>query len=51
MEHIIVKELPDGYVNLTAEKGYKLFSIQLQRVVSEAVVKPDQIKNFKAIKE
>lgn len=49
MEHIIITELHDGYVKLQAEYPYKLFSIPLQRVVSEAVVLKEKISQFKAI--
>jgi len=49
MEHIIVKELSGGYVKLTAADGYRLFSKSLRRVISEAVVKAEDIGNFTAI--
>ena len=48
--HIIVKALENGYVLLKAKKGYKLYSIALERVVAEAIVKTEQIKDFKAVK-
>lgn len=51
MEHIIIKELANGFVQLTAAKGYKLFSIRLNRTVSEAVVLPEDVKDFKAVKK
>ena len=50
MENIIVKDLSSGFVNLKAKKGYSLFSIRINRVVSEAVVKAEEAKNFVAIK-
>lgn len=49
MEHIFITKLHDGYVKLQAEHPYKLFSITLQRVVSEAVVLEEKIGQFKAI--
>ena len=51
MELIIVKELGNGYVNLTAEKDYELFSLLLNQVVSEAVIKQEKINQFTAIKK
>lgn len=49
MEHINVTQLADGYVRLRPEAGYKLFSVSLNRTVSEAVVKEESMYNFKAI--
>jgi len=49
MEHIIVTQLPDGFLRLVAEAGYKLFSLALRRVVSEAVVDGDHANKFTAI--
>lgn len=49
MEHIIVKELEGGYVRLKAERGYRLFSLALDRFVSEAVVKEKDTTLFKAV--
>lgn len=49
MEHIMVTPLPDGFDRLTAADGYKLYSLALRRVVSEAVVEPAHIVKFTAI--
>ena len=49
MEHINVTQLADGYVRLRPEAGYKIFSVSLNRTVSEAVVKEAQSDSFKAI--
>lgn len=46
MEHIIIEYLSDGYVRLTPEEGYQLFSLALQRFVSEAVVEEKQMNQF-----
>ena len=46
--HIIVKALENGYVQLKAKKGYTLYSVLLSRAVSEAVVKAEQMKDFEA---
>lgn len=48
-EHLIIKEQPNGYVRITAEPGYSLYSIALSHKVSEAVVLPSQVNDFKAI--
>ena len=50
MENIIITELSDGYVELKAKEGYQLVAENLERVVSEAVVKLEQINQFKAVK-
>lgn len=46
--HIIVTDLYNGYVHLVAENSYQLVLTLLNRVVSEAVVKPERVKDFKA---
>ena len=46
MDNITIKNLPNGYVELKANAGYSLFSLDLERVVSEAVVKTEGIKDF-----
>ena len=51
MEHIKVTKLADGYVRLTAKRGYKLYSIRLDRTISEAVIKENDCKDFKAVKK
>lgn len=48
MEHIIVTHLDDDYVLLTPEKGYALVNIITSRKYSEAEVKEEEMKNFKA---
>lgn len=49
MEHIIVTDLGNSFFRLRAEEGYRLWAKILNRFVSEAVVKEDKFKNFKAI--
>lgn len=49
MEHIIVKELENGYKLLKAEEGYRLYNTITQRFYSEAVVQ--ETKGYVAIKE
>ena len=51
MEHIKITKLDDGYVRLAPKRGWKLYSVRLDRVVSEAVVKEENIKDFKAVKK
>lgn len=51
MEHIKITKLADGYVRLAPKRGWRLYSVRLDRVVSEAVVKEENIKDFKAIKK
>lgn len=48
-ENIIYKDLENGYFQLKAKKGFILYSIRLNRAVSEAVVKEEEFKNFKAV--
>ena len=49
MNPIIIIDLGNGYIQLKAERGYKLYSLRLGREVSEAIVKPEQEKEFKAV--
>lgn len=49
MEHLIINELGDGYVHITAEEGFKVYSLRLSRSVREAVVKAEQIHEFIAV--
>lgn len=49
MEHIITQDLGNGYVRLTAAKGYRLLAVKINQVVSEAVVRPTEAGKFKAI--
>ena len=49
MEHIIIKQMSDGYVQLRAAEGYRLFSKSLGAIVSEAVVKENKVNQFEAI--
>lgn len=51
MEHIKITKLADGYVRLTAKRGWKLYAIRLDRIVSEAVIKESDCKDFKAVKK
>ena len=46
MEHINNTTLPNGYVRLTAKDGYRLINKITWMAVSEAVVKPNEVKNF-----
>lgn len=46
--NIIVKQFNDEFVIVRAKKGYILYSVRLGRAVSEAVVKPEQVKYFEA---
>ena len=48
-EHLIITPTSGDYVRIVAEQGYKLFSMALNRFVSEAVVLPKQVKQFKAV--
>lgn len=48
MEHIIITQLDDDFVRLTAEQGYSLYSKNLRRTVSEAVVAAEKIRDFEA---
>lgn len=48
MEHIIIKDLNNGYFRLRPEKGYKLFSLDMNGYVSEAVVKEEKFNRFRA---
>lgn len=48
MENINIKDIGNGYVRLTAKKGYNLYSVRLARAVSEAVVKREQVREFEA---
>ena len=49
MKNIIVTDLHNGFFDLRAEEGYQLVSLLVERVVSEAVVKQSQFKDFKAV--
>lgn len=48
-KNIIYTDLGNGYFNLKPKKGYALFSVRLNRAVSEAVVKKEQFNEFMAI--
>ena len=39
----------NGFFRLKAERGWRLFAINLNRCVSSATVKEENFKNFKAI--
>lgn len=41
--------MSDGFVRITAEEGYRLYSIRDDRFFSEAVVKEEQVSAFKAV--
>ena len=45
-ENIIVTDLGNGYVRLVASPGYELVIKRNNQVVSEAVVKPENVKDF-----
>lgn len=49
MEHIIINDLGNGFFRLKAERGFRLYALNLGRVTSEAVVNEKNLKNFKAI--
>ena len=49
MEHIIVTDLGNGFFRLKAERGWRLFAINLNRCVSSATVKEENLNNFRAI--
>lgn len=49
-KNIIIKELEDGFFLLRPKKGYKLFSRGLQWGISEAEVREESIKDFRAIR-
>lgn len=50
MEHVKISPYKDGFFSLRAENGYRLFDTASQRFFSEAVVKPNEVKNFKSVK-
>jgi len=51
MEHLIIVDMPDmmGYVRITAEQGYAVWSKVLRQVVAEAIVERSKKSQFKAI--
>lgn len=49
MENIRVTDLGNGFFRLVAEEGFRLYALNLGRFVSEAVVKEESFKNFKAV--
>ena len=50
MEHVIITEMGDDFLQLTPEAGYKLYNEAVQRYYSEAVVKKDAVDRFAAVK-
>lgn len=50
MEHINVKNLGNGMVRLTPDNGYMLMDDRTKKLYSEAVVKEDDVKHFRAVK-
>ena len=48
-KNIIIKDLGNGFFLLRPKKNYSLFSVRLNRAVSEAVVREKEINNFQAI--
>ena len=42
MEHIIIEQLTNKLVRLTAEEGYQLFNRQNGTVYTEAIIKASQ---------
>ena len=51
MENIIIKDLQNGYYRLKPAKGYRLLNTALNAFVSEAVVKEENFRNFKAVEK
>lgn len=49
MEHIIVKQRADGYVQLIPAQGYLLYNNDNGRTFSEAIVKPENAARFSAV--
>lgn len=49
MEHVIIAQLPNGYVKLVPEQGYILYNTATSTTYSEAVVSEESTHNFKAI--
>lgn len=49
MDNIIITPFADNYVRLKAADGYRLFSSKLNRFVSDAVVKENEIHQFSAV--
>lgn len=49
MKNITSKDLGNGFIQLKAKRGYKLYSLRLGRVVSEAIIKPEQASEFNAV--
>lgn len=50
MKHVTIKQLGNGYMQLTPDKGYMLYNSRTRQVYSEAVVKEHEINRFKAVK-
>lgn len=50
-KNIIYTDLGNGYFNLKPKKGYALFSVRLNRAVSEAVVEENDLQLFIAVKK
>lgn len=50
MEHIIIKNLANGYVKLTPEEGWALYNESTKQTYSEAVVKESEAARFVAKK-
>lgn len=51
MEHITIKQMGNGFVQLTPNKGYMLYNSRTRQVYSKAVVREHEIKWFKAVEE
>ena len=49
MKNITSKDLGNGFIQLKAKRGYRLYSLRLGREVSEAIIKPEQASEFKAV--
>ena len=49
MEHVTIKDLPNGLLSLTPDAGYVLLDRKSRQTFTYAEIKPDDLPNWQAV--
>ena len=49
MEHVKITQLPDGYIHMAPDTGYKLRNIKSERLYSEVETRVENEKEYEAV--
>ena len=49
MEHVTIKELPNGLLSLTPDAGYVLLDRKSRQTFTHAEIKSEDLPNWKAV--